>query len=414
MNSRQRILDALSYKETERIPVDFSGHRSSGIAAVLYGKLKKALGITSGNIYIYDMVQQLAIVEEPVLDTLKIDTVEMGRGFCLDEKDWKDWVLPDGTPCKIPYYIHVEKKGPDWYIYNDAGQELGVQKEGCWYFEQTYFPLADRDPSTENLSDLDDILGNTIWTGVVHPGAHIEMNEKGLQEMATGAKTLRESTDRAVMGLFGGNMFEIPQFLFRMDNYLMYMGLYPDLVHRLSEKLCTIHLKNIEKWLGAVGPYIDIIVFGDDLGSNTGPLISPDMYKEYYKPYHKKMWDLVKKMAPHVKINLHSCGGIEPFLEDLIDAGLDAINPVQVSANTMDPTTLKNKYHGHITFWGGGCDTQQVLPNGTPDEVKKHTKEMLNIWSPGGGFVFQQVHNMMANVPVENILAMFETIDRHA
>ncbi len=413
MTSREKILASLNHKEPDRIAVDMGGHRSSGISAIAYARLKKALGITSGDVYVYDMVQQLAIAETPVLDRLGIDTIEMGRAFCTEEKDWKEWELPDGTPCKIPYYINIEKKGDDWFIYSADGIELGVQKKGCLYFEQTHFPLMDRDPSVEDFSDLEDILGNTIWTGVPHPGAHIKMDDAGLKEMADKAKKLRESTDRAIMGLFGGNMFEIPQFLFRMDNYLMYMSLYPDTILNLSEKLCNIHLKNLEKWLGAVGQYIDVIGFGDDLGGKTGPLISPEMYREYYKPYHKKMWCRVKELAPHVKINLHSCGGIEMFLEDFIDAGLDAVNPVQISCTGMEPKVLKEKYGKRLTFWGGGCDTQSVLAGATPQEVARHTKEMLDVWHKDGGFVFQQVHNILANVPPENIIAMFETIDKY-
>ena len=134
------------------------------------------------------------------------------------------------------------------------------------------------------------------------------------------------------------------------------------------------------------------------------------MYKEYYKPYHKKMWKRVKELAPHVGIHLHSCGSIEPLLNDLIDAGLEMSNPVQISCRGMNSQCLKETYGDRFTFWGGGCDTHRVLPHGTLDEIKRHVKEQVSIFSPGGGFVFQQVHNIMANVPAENIIAMFEAV----
>jgi uroporphyrinogen decarboxylase len=195
-----------------------------------------------------------------------------------------------------------------------------------------------------------------------------------------------------------------------MDNYLLNLSMYPDACIRLSEALCAFYLSKLEKWLKAVGPHIDIILFGDDLGGQNGPLISPQMYQEYFKPYHKKMWSAVKKWAPLVAIHLHSCGGIEPLLNDLIEAGLEIANPVQITCKGMDPRELKQKYGDRLVFWGGGCDTRHILPHGTPDEVRKHVKEQVSILSPSGGFVFQQVHNILADVPPENIIAMYEAI----
>ncbi len=408
LRARERILSALNHRETDRIPIDFGGHRSSGISAIAYAKLKRALGITSGDIYVYDMVQQLAIVEEPVLDRFAVDVVEMGRGFLTEDRDWKDWLLPDGTPCKIPYYVNVQKSGPDWLLLADDDTELGIQKAGCLYFEQTYFPLADRSIEDDDFADLAVQLGRTVWS-TPSPGAHVALDEAGLIELAAGARALRASTDRAIVGLFGGNLFETPQMLYRMDNYLMYLGLYPEAVERLTAALCDIYLANLQKWLKAVGDSIDIVLFGDDLGGQNGPLISPDMYRRFYKPFHQRMWKRAKELAD-VKIMLHSCGCIEPFLDDLIEAGLDAVNPVQISCQGMDTAQLKTQYGDRLTFWGGGCDTHRVLTSGSPDEVRQHVAQQAEILAPGGGFVFQQVHNILANVPPENIVAMFEAI----
>ncbi|HEY3416813.1 MAG TPA: uroporphyrinogen decarboxylase family protein, partial [Armatimonadota bacterium] len=252
-------------------------------------------------------------------------------------------------------------------------------------------------------------LKYTMWTGVASPGGHIPLTDEGLQQLAAGAKTLRASTDRAIIGLFGGNMFEIPQFLYRIDTYLMYLGLYPEACLRLSERLCALHLANLEKWLGAVGPYIDIVLFGDDLGGQQGPLISPAMYREFFKPYHQQLWTRAKELAD-VKVQLHSCGGIEPLLGDLIDAGLDIVNPVQITCAGMDAPHLKARYGDRLTFWGGGCDTRAILPHGAPEEITRHVREQVSILHPGGGFVFQQVHNIMADIPPENILAMFTAV----
>ncbi|MCP4178528.1 MAG: methyltransferase [bacterium] len=410
MNSRERVLTAMAHKTPDRAPVDFGSHRSSGISAIAYAKLKKTLGITSGDIYVYDMVQQLAIIEPEVLDYLEIDLIELGRGFLFNEEDWKPWILPDGTPCKIPSYINIEKRNNDWFLLSDKGVDLGILKEGCLYFEQIYWPWLDKDITTQNFSDLENAFANSMWIKVVSPGGHIPLTEDGLKKLKNGARLLRESTDRAILGIFGGNLFEVPQFLYRMDNYLMYMGLYPEDCIRLSETLCDFYMPRLEKWLKAVGPYIDIILFGDDLGGQNGPLLSPEMYRNYYKPYHKKMWKMVKELAPHVKIQLHCCGGVEPLLEDLIDAGLDMINPVQITCAGMDAKHLKDSFGDRMVFCGGGCDTRKILPLGTEEEIKKHVRNQVDLLNQNGGFIFQQVHNILADVPVENIIAMFDAV----
>ncbi|MGB2905900.1 MAG: uroporphyrinogen decarboxylase family protein [Candidatus Aminicenantaceae bacterium] len=409
MTSRDRVLRALNYQETDRVPIDLSGHRSSGIAALAYPKLRAFLDLPPRPVRVYDMVQQLAVVDEDVLDRFGVDTIEMGRAFLLRDEDWKEWTLPDGSPCLIPGFINVERRGRDWVVLSDKGQELGLQKPGCLYFEQTHFPLMERGIAGDDFSDLEDILSDTIWTGVVHPGAHLDLDDAGLAEMAQAARDLRSKTDRAIIGLFGGNLFEVPQMLYRMDNYLLYLGMYPDDVLRLSHSLCEIYLKNLQKWLGSVGPYIDIVQFGDDLGGQGGPLLSPEMYRRFYKPFHTLLWSRAKELA-EVKVMLHCCGGVRELLPDLIDAGLEAINPVQVNTRGMEAAGLKRDFGRDITFWGGGCDTRDVLPHGTPEEVGRHVAEQVRVLRPGGGFVFQQVHNILADVPPVNIAAMFEAV----
>jgi len=404
------VLAALNHQAPDRVPIDFGGHRSSGIMAIAYAKLKRALDITAGDVYVYDMVQQLAIVEEPVLDAVGSDVIELGRGFLLDDADWRDWALPDGTPCKVPSYINVERRGDDWLLLSDDGVDLAVQKRGCLYFEQVHFPLMERGIANDDFSDLAEQFPRTMWTGVPTPGAHLPLDDAGLAALADGARRLRASTDRAIIGLFGGNFFEVPQFLYRMDNYLADLALHPDAVRRLSDALLAMYTANLEKWLGAVGPYIDVILFSDDLGGQTGPLLSPAMYREYYKPYHAALWGRAKELAD-VTVMLHCCGGIGPLLDDLIDAGLDTTNPVQISCHGMDARQLKAKYGGRLCLWGGGCDTREVLPKGSPDAVARHVREQVDILAPDGGFVFQQVHNIMADVPPENVMAMFDAVN---
>ena len=174
----------------------------------------------------------------------------------------------------------------------------------------------------------------------------------------------------------------------------------------------SIHLHTLALYLQAVGPYIDVLgLVGDDLGMQTGPLLSPNMFQEFFLPRYKILIDYVKTHYPHIKICMHCCGSIASFLPFLIDLGIDAINPVQISCNGMEPQKLKQEFGNAITFWGGGCDTSYYLTNGSPDEIRNHVRQNIRIFHSGGGFVFQQVHNILANVPPQNIVAMFEAVN---
>ena len=400
MTSRERVLAALNHREPDRIPIDFSGHRSSGIAAMAYPKLREFLGLPPKPVRVYDVIQQLAVIDEDVLDRFGVDTVELGRGFALDEGSWSPWILPDGTPCLVPSWTPLERDDGRWVIRSKTGRVLGQMPDGVLYFEQTYFPFLDGD----DLQAISDVLDESMWTAVASPPGPIDS-----QSLSEGAKRLRKETGRAIIGLFGGNLFEIGQFLYRNDQFMMLLAAEPQHAHRFLDKLVEIHLANLEKFLEAVGEYIDIILFGDDLGMQTGPMISPQMYREFFKPRHKLLWNRAKQLAD-IKVMLHCCGGVRELMTDLIEAGVDAINPVQISCLGMDAGGLKADFGADITFWGGGCDTRDILPTGTPQQVAENVKEQVRILSPGGGFVFQQVHNILANIPPANIVAMFDAV----
>ena len=405
--SRERVLKAINHQQPDRIPVDLGGHRSSGIMAIAYHQLKQHLGIKTGDIYVYDFVQQLAIIEPEVLDRFGIDTIEMGRGFALLPQDWHDWVLPDGTPCKIPAFIHPVKVGGDWQIYAPDGTMIGIQKAGSLYFEQTNWPLAESEAS---FVDLTAIFDRMMWSAMGTPPAPLGFDDQGLEKLAAGAKVLRASTDKAIIGLFGGNLLENGQMLFGIANFMMLLAGEKMRAHAFMDRLVERHLANLCKFLSAVGPYIDIILFGDDLGMQTGPQISRRMFDEFLFPRYKLMWSTAKKLAD-VKVMLHCCGGIYPLMPGLIAAGLDILQPVQTSAKYMEPDLLKREFGRDLCLWGGGCDTQRVLPTATPAEVAADVRHRVNVLSPGGGFVFQQVHNIMADVPPENIVSMLAAVN---
>jgi uroporphyrinogen decarboxylase len=406
MTSRHRVLTALNHHEPDRIPVDLSGHRSSGISAIAYPKLRAALGLPPKTIRVYDPVQQLAIVDEDVLQRFGIDTIELGRAFALADRDWADWVLPDGTPCQIPAWVVPERADQEWIVRSKSGQVIARMPDGALYFEQCCFPFGERD----DLEHIPDAFAESMWTTIVSPPGPLAGGPDGPQVLAEGARALRQQTDRAILGLFGGNLLEVGQFLYRNDNFFMLLAGEPQRAHRFLDRLVELHLARLEGYLRAVGEHIDIIVFGDDLGMQTGPQVSPAMYREFFRPRHKILWQRAKQLA-NVKVMLHCCGGVRELLPDLIDAGLDAINPVQVTCRGMEPAGLKADFGRDLTFWGGGCDTREILSQATPAQVRDHVRRQVDLWRPGGGFVFQQVHNILANVPPANLIAMLDAVN---
>lgn len=405
MISRQRVLCALNFQQPDRVPIDFGGHRSSGIAAISYARLRRALGLPERPIRVYDPIQQLAIIDDDVLDRFHVDTVELGRGFAQDGDCWADWTLPDGTPCQMPRWALPERQANQWVFRAESGRIVGRMPDGALYFEQCYWPFLDSD----DLDRLPQALADVIWVAMRSPPGPLVTGSFGDEVLAEGARRLRQRTDRAILALFGGNLLEIGQFLYRIDNFLMLLAGNPKRAHEFLDRLTALHLANLERFLRAAGPYIDIIVFGDDLGTQSGPQISPAMYREFFKPRHAQMWQRAKELAD-VKVMLHCCGGVRELLPDLIEAGLDAINPVQISCRGMDAQGLKNDFGRKLTFWGGGCDTRFILARGTPADVRQHVRQQACILQPRGGFVFQQVHNILADVPPENIVAMFDAL----
>ncbi len=402
MTSRERVLAALDHREPDLVPIDFSGHRSSGVAAVLYPRLRDCLGLPPKTIRVYDPIQQLAIVDEDVLDRFGVDTIELGRGFALDDDSWADWTLPDGTPCQMPAWALPERRSDEWVFRSASGRVIGRMPDGALFFEQCHWPFLEQD----DPDHLVEALAESMWTTMRAPPG---IPGSTAAELAAGARRLREHSRRAILGLFGGNLLETGQFLYRNDNFLMLLASEPARALAFLDRLTEHHLANLERFLSAVGPFIDIIVFGDDLGMQTGPQMSPAMYRSFFQPRHAALWKRARELAD-VKVMLHCCGGVRPLLPALIEAGLDAINPVQISCRGMDAAELKREFGKDLTFWGGGCDTRTELPSGSPHQVCEHVREQVRLLAHGGGFVFQQVHNIMANVPPRNVVAMFDAV----
>jgi uroporphyrinogen decarboxylase len=398
---------ALNFKNPDKVPIDFNAHRSSGIAVPAYKRLREYLGLPPSPLYVYDLIQQLAIVEQDVLDIFDVDTFQLGCDFDKQSGYWKDWQMEDGTPCKVPACVDLRRTSEGSFIYSSTGRITGRQPKGCNYFEQVYWPLAD-DFEKEDFSDYESLANEVMWLHVPSPPMPVNYkSSEGAKELRELAAKTRGGTDRAIYGIFGGNLVETGQFVFRMDNFLCELIANPKRVHTFLDALTGRHMANLKAYLDAVGDYIDVIGFGDDMGSQNGPQFSPELYMEFFYPREKQMWSYIHEHFPQIKICLHCCGGVRPLMPLLADAGLDAINPVQFTCKDMALGDIKKELYGKLSLWGGGCDTRSMLPHGKPGEITPHVKANLEILNEGGGFIFQQVHNILADVPPENIVEMF-------
>ncbi len=403
MNSRSRVLAALNHVETDRVPIDLVG--VGGIAAIAYIRLRAHLGLEPRPVRVHNIRAQLARVDDDVMDRFGLDCVDLGSAFATDDADWADWTLPDGSPCQVPVWALPEREDGRWVLRSESGRVISHMPDGTLYFEATHYPWAEGEADHERLEEA---MAESQWNIPVPPGPLVE-GPGGDERLVEGARRLHESTDRAILGAFRGDLLDEGHSLYRHDNFLAMLAEDPSRAHDLLERFTELHLRNLEKFLGLVGPYIDIIAFQDDLGIQTGPMVSPRMFREFFKPRYARLWQRAKDLAD-VKVIMHSCGNIRLLLPDLIDAGLEGINPVQISCKGMDAVSLKREFGKDITFWGGGCDTQRILPRGTPAEIREHVTRQVEILRQGGGFVFEQVHNVLADVPPENIVAMLDTV----
>ena len=410
MTSRQRVLAAIRHTEPDRVPLDLGATPSSGISAIAYNNLTKHLGLDVGPARVYDVVQQLAQPDDAVLERFGVDVLDIGRVFNTADDDWCDYTLPDGSAGRYPHWFRPHRNDDgSWIACNSEGMPIARMPVRGTFFDQTVFPYVDGYPAT--FEGLDAAMGNVLWASLVHSPWDHAGKEGFWDTLRARAMELRQASDRALVIVVGCNLFEWGAFLRRMDNFLMDLAAEPDNVERLLDALMDRHLAMLEKVCRYVGDVADICRFGDDLGMDMGPFMSGDTYRRLFKPRHAALCDYVHRNSS-MHTFLHSCGGIRPLIGDLIDAGFEILNPVQTGCNGMDPKELKREFGKDITFWGGGCDTRRVLNTGTPDEVRRHVAERLEVFSLGGGFVFNTVHNILPEVPPENIVAMYETVAR--
>jgi uroporphyrinogen decarboxylase len=375
MNSRERVMKALNHQESDRIPIDMGATIVTSIVRKTYLALKQYLALPVEEIKMLDYVQQLPYLDESLMRRFEVD-------FRLVQ-------LPAATSTGVDIF----EEG-DYYAFIDRwGSKLHMPKKDGLYFDWVDFPI--KEPT---LAALD----RYSWPS---PDSDEVNTELGRQ-----AKTLYENTDFALVGsaVIGGGIFEQPARVMGMENFLMALLKEPAFADRLMGTITDIYIESCNRYLDHVGPYIQAFTYWDDVAGQNGWMINPSLYRKLVKPKQKRLVEAIKKKTK-AKLFYHSCGATRDLIPDLIEIGFDILNPVQVSAQGMDTRQLKADFGKEIVFWGGGVDTQSILPFGRPTEVIDEVKRRIDDLAPGGGFIFSAVHNIQAFVPPENIVAAFDT-----
>ncbi len=381
MNSRERIIAALNHQEADRVPFDLAGTTWTGITKTAYSNLIKHLGKSEPAPQWSDVIQQIVIPSEEILNELNVDT----RGvFPLTSHNWD-------------VYSKLKDFGNYFEYFDEWGFTHHFPKNGYW-FSLVKHPMEKVDFETEGL------IENYKWPDAGNKERFLGMRKKAVQF---------KNQDKIVItkGLCAG-LFEMHQRVRGMENAMLDPFLFPLNSDKLVGKLADLKIEFWDALLDEIGDVTDIVGEGDDYGTQQSQLIAPDQFREYYKPHFERVLSFLKKKSPNVKIMFHSCGNVRPIIPDLIELGVEILNPVHITAAGMEPVQLKKDFGNDIVFWGGGVDTQKVLPSGTLNDVMDDVKRNIDALAPGGGFVFSTVHNIQAEVPPQNIVKMMEALNK--
>lgn len=416
MTSTERILQAVNHAEPDRVPLDIGATPVSGIAASTLSKLRLALGLDEpgDRVKVVEPYQMLGEVTDDLREAVGIDTVGLESEttmFGFKNENWKEWELFDGTPVLVPEDFNTKpEENGDILMYPQGDKSAppsARMPEDGYYFDT----IVRQEPIDEDELDPAD---NLEEFGPI--------SDDELAYLAGRAKAFSENTDYAVVGNFGNTGFgdialvpgpwmKYPKGIRDIEEWYISSLTRRDYVYAVFEGQCEIALQNLERIAEAVGNRVHVyMVSGTDFGTQRGPFISTDTYRDLYKPFHVRVNDWVHENTSW-RTFIHSCGGVEPLIDEFIEAGFDILNPVQCSAQDMGPQHLKDEFGEEICFWGGGVDTQKTLPFGSPEEVRAEVLERLEVFAPGGGFVFNTIHNIQPNTPSENLIAMFEALE---
>ena len=409
--SRDRLITTLSHQQPDRIPIDFGGTAVTGMHVSCVAGLREYYGLEQHPVRVHEPFQMLGLIEDDLADAMGIDVVGVFPrktmfGFPAD--NWKGWRL-NGLEIQVPgnFNTTVDAKG-DTLMYPEGDTSVppsGRMPQGGYFFDA----IVRQEAFEEETLNAED---NMEEFSAITPE---EINH--LVQSAQAAQT----TGRGVIASFGGTAFgdialvpapslKHPKGIRDITEWYVSTSSRQDYVHKIFERECEIGIQNLERIHAALGDTVQaMFVCGTDFGTQTSAFCSVKTFRNLYFPYYKRVNDWVHSHTTW-KTFKHSCGSIVKFLPSFIEAGFDILNPVQCSATGMDPVELKANYGDQLVFWGGGVDTQKVMPFGTPAEVRQQVLRRCEIFSPGGGFVFNGTHNIQAATPIENIVAMLNAV----
>ena len=375
MNSRERVLTTLNHQEPDRVPFDFGGTGMTGMHKSTYAKLRAYLGLPPVEIRTEDIIQQLAVIDEDVANRLGTTCRNVApRSSALYKMEVRD----EGN-----YSAYTDEWGIGWRM----------PKSGGYYYDMASHPMRD-------VQSVEDITA-FLWPDPTDP-----QRFNGLRQRA------RQAHDSGYIVILGGlcaGVTEMHAWLRGYENYYTDFHSQAVLSENIMDKVVDLKMAYWEVALSQAGEYVDVVMEADDMAGQERLLISPRTYRQFIKPRHARLFNFIKTKAP-VKLFFHSCGAVRPLLGDLIETGIDIINPVQKSAAGMDLNELKNEFGKDLVFWGGGVDTQRVFSKGSSEQVREDVKRSIDALAPGGGFIFGTVHNTQADVSPENFMTMWETL----
>jgi len=417
MTSRERVIAAIHHRQPDRIPFDLGSTAITGIHALALHRLRQARNLPDRPIKFHEIFQQLGKIEPDDATALHIDTcgIMAYTNFCgVKQTDWKTYDNPFGVPglCPAGFEFTLDETTGRRYAYpqGDRSAPPSIMMPAGGYF----FDNINRSPDDIDSEDLDALRD--------YKESHSVMSDEEALFYEKQAKYLYENTDLALIGnlspagfgdvaILPGASLKAPRGIRSMEDWIMAHKIYPEYIHEVFSYQLEIGLKNLEIYKQAVGDKICTIVMGGtDFGTQHSLMMAREDFRSFYLPYWKKINDWVHQNT-NWKTFYHSCGAIADLIPDFIEAGADILNPVQCSADGMDPVMLKKTYGDKLVFWGGGMDTQKVLPFGTPEEVRQMVRDRVSIFGQGGGFVFDTIHNIQANTPIENLVAMLDELD---
>lgn len=417
MTSRERLIAALNHHPTDRPPLDLGATGQTGISASTLYKLRQALGLEDRRIRIIEPAQMLGEVDEDLLKALQVDVVGLwntGNFYGYKNDNWKPWQMDDGTPVWMGGGFEYDEdfSGTKWiYPQGDRSAEYsGRMTKGGSFFDSAPRAEFDMDLDEDELTPLEDFKDDF---SIASDADARYWEERSID--------LYQNTQYGIVGLLGGAglgdsamipgpFIKHPKGIRRLEDWLLAHVLYPEYIREIFRYQTDIMLKNLEIYKQAVGDRIQVVwISGTDFGSQHSLLVGKEAFRDLYKPFYKEINDWVHKNT-NWKTFYHTCGAVADLLDDFVEMGVDCLNPVQLSAQGMEAVKIKETYGDKLTFWGGGVDTQHTLPFGTPEEVQKQVRERIDILGKNGGYVFNTIHNIVADVPAENLLAMFEEV----